>query len=99
MLEAGDALRTWQLASPLRIDEVIAVEPIGDHRLRYLNYEGPISGNRGSVVRWDQGVFDWRRDDPEMVIVRLAGARCQGILEISRDAGTARLAHDQEDGF
>jgi hypothetical protein len=94
MLEAGAVLRTWRLASPLQTNQAIAVQPIGDHRPHYLDYEGPVSGNRGSVVRWDQGEFDWRRDNAETVIVHLAGSRCRGMLEIGLNTNTARLTAD-----
>ncbi len=43
---------------------------IDDHRPEYLVYEGPLSGDRGTVrrlargmvVSWDRGVDVWRRD-------------------------------------
>ena len=38
-----------------------------DHRLHYLQYEGPISGNRGSVRRWASGLF--RCDDSSRVVL------------------------------
>ncbi len=91
MLEIGAALRTWRLAELLTAGKEVNVTPIGDHRLQYLDYEGPVSGNRGTVVRWDRGTFDWQRDDEHVVAVRLAGARCRGRLEIQRDTGIARL--------
>jgi hypothetical protein len=91
MLEAGESLRTWRLAAPLTAEAQIAAQAIGDHRLHYLDYEGPVSGNRGSVSRWDSGTFDWQRDDSAVLAVRLAGARCRGLLEIDLGAGTARF--------
>ena len=30
-----------------------------DHRRAYLDYEGPVSGGRGSVVRVDHGTLRW----------------------------------------
>jgi DNA polymerase Ligase (LigD) len=92
MLEAGGVLRTWRLAAPLSVGVEVAALAIGDHRLQYLDYEGPVSGNRGSVVRWDSGEFDWRRDDHELVAIRMTGTRCRGILEIKSLDGTARLS-------
>lgn len=59
MLETGDVLRTWRLAeAPTDTASVIAAEPLPDHRLAYLEYEGFVSGNRGSVKRWDSGTFE-----------------------------------------
>lgn len=61
MLEAGDVLKTWRLPEPPRAG-TMTVEPLPDHRVRYLDYEGPVSGDRGAVARWDAGVFE-RVDD------------------------------------
>jgi DNA polymerase Ligase (LigD) len=85
MLETGGALRTWRLPSPPQADQVIPIEPIGDHRLIYLDYEGPVSGNRGSVRRRDWGTFAAVRDDPRLLAVDLHGQRIQGRLELFED--------------
>jgi hypothetical protein len=37
-------------------DEV-AVEPLGDHRREYLEFEGEVSGGRGSVIRVARGEY------------------------------------------
>ena len=47
MLEAGDVLRTWRLAAPPGADQPIGATATFEHRLAYLDYEGPISGGRG----------------------------------------------------
>jgi DNA polymerase Ligase (LigD) len=91
MLEAGPVLRTWRLAAPPEAGVDVAAQPIGDHRLHYLDYEGPVSGNRGFVVRWDGGTFEWQKGDSEDVAVRLTGARCRGMLTILTVRGIARL--------
>lgn len=48
-LESGDILKTWRLDRPPE-DNPSQVEPIGDHRKAYLDYEGPVSGDRGRVT-------------------------------------------------
>lgn len=58
MLESGDVLRTWRLAAAPAPGLCVAAEAIGDHRRAYLDYEGPVSGNRGHVQQWDRGSFD-----------------------------------------
>lgn len=59
MLEADGALQTWRLNEPpRRAGQVIAATPLPSHRLAYLDYEGPVSGNRGTVRRWDHGTFE-----------------------------------------
>ena len=54
------------LAEPAPGSEA-SVEPIGDHRLLYLDYEGPVSGNRGTVKCWDAGTFEWIADTAERI--------------------------------
>ena len=83
MLEAGAVLRTWRLAATPRPGVAIRAESLGDHRKLYLDYEGPVSRNRGQVKRWDAGVFTTLEDHLERIAIRLQGARCSGnaILE------------------
>jgi hypothetical protein len=83
MLEAGGVLRTWRLAQPPTAGAAIKAVALGDHRLHYLDYEGPVSGGRGTVTRWDRGtyeeeggVFEWR------------GARVRGRARLDGDYWT-----------
>jgi len=55
MLAGGEALATWALAERPDAAGPVAARSLADHRVAYLDYEGPISGGRGSVTRWDQG--------------------------------------------
>jgi hypothetical protein len=87
MLECGDILRTWRLAQPPRAGAAIAAAATFDHRLVYLDYEGPISGNRGRVIRRDAGTFSWQRQDVEYVEVRLEGGQLRGVLRLEQVAG------------
>jgi hypothetical protein len=81
-LEAGDVLRSWRLTAPPRPDAPFAAEATADHRKLYLDYEGPVSGGRGRVVRWDAGSFDWLEATDEVVRVSLQGGRLVGVLEL-----------------
>src|SRR5690349_2318886 len=82
LLDAGGVLRAWRvLAEPAPGSEAL-VEPIGDHRLLYLDYEGPVSGNRGTVKRWDAGTFEWIADTAERIEVALQGKRLKGRVVI-----------------
>ena len=80
LLEAGDACRTWRLFSE-PVAWPVAVERIADHRLHYLSYEGPVSGDRGSVKRWDFGTYIADGD-----AIYLDGERLQGRFRITADA-------------
>lgn len=84
MIEAGAKLRTWKLARPPAHDQPQAAVATFDHRLLYLTYEGPISGNRGHVVRWDGGTFSEELVDPNTFRLRLDGNRLHGIVELRR---------------
>ncbi|HJZ58253.1 MAG TPA: DNA polymerase ligase N-terminal domain-containing protein [Gemmataceae bacterium] len=86
LLEAGAVLRSWRLLGEPAVGRDVPAEPNFDHRLLYLDYEGPLSGDRGRVRRWDAGTFDWVEDGPERVVVELNGGRlrCRAELVSSR---------------
>lgn len=85
MLECGAVLRTWRLAEMPGAAGSIAVEALPDHRRRYLDYEGPVSGGRGHVRRIDAGTFHpaeslmASRAEPEF---ELRGSRLRGHVRI-----------------
>jgi hypothetical protein len=86
MLEAGDVLRTWRLTRAPQYGEPVPAEPSFDHRPVYLDYEGPVSGNRGTVVRWDAGTFTWLEEAEDRVVLRLQGQRLLGEAVLRRSA-------------
>ncbi len=86
MLEAGDVLRTWRLAAPPQPGQAVMATSLGNHRRIYLDYQGPVSGNRGRVVRWDAGTFNWQTDEANRLVVRLDGGRLRGTATLQRDA-------------
>src|SRR5262245_25157144 len=83
MLEAGEALRTWRLDAPPRPGTPVQATPSFDHRLLYLDYEGPVSGDRGTVKRWDAGEFVWLNESPPRLRMDFRGSRLvgPGLLE------------------
>ncbi len=87
MLEAGPALRTWRLEAPPRDGETISATALFDHRLVYLDYEGPISGGRGRVTRWDFGTYTAPLQDESPILVQLHGERLQGVLRLEQIDG------------
>jgi hypothetical protein len=84
LLEQDGALRTWRLAQPPEGDGPIDAEELADHRLAYLDYEGPVSGGRGTVARWDVGTYETIELTAERVVVRLAGEKSRGAAELRR---------------
>ena len=93
LLEAGPVLRSWRLPPGLEPETEVPAEPTPDHRPLYLDYEGPVSGGRGTVGRVDAGTFEATNDQAECVVVWLAGRRLVGRLTLSRTEHrwTARL--------
>lgn len=83
-LEVGPVLSSWRLAErPDRCDSVPA-ERAPDHRLEYLEYEGPISNERGSVVRWDRGHYTTRSRSSDRWLLRFEGEQMRGVWCLSR---------------
>lgn len=83
-------LRTWALDSEPGLDPTIAHE-LPRHRPDYLDYEGPVSGGRGTVRRLDAGACDPVQIDSDRVVLRLHGAAFRGQLRLDRvDAQTSR---------
>jgi hypothetical protein len=82
MLEDGNVLRTWRLLQVPAAGRTAKAEQLADHRLAYLDYEGPVSGGRGNVARWDHGTYDaivaGRFD-----CLRLHGTRDLAIAELA----------------
>jgi hypothetical protein len=83
MLEDGDVLRTWRLAAPPRPGENVPAGRIADHRKAYLDYEGPVSGGRGTVSRWDAGTYTVVGEGDGWLSVNLEGARVRGPARLS----------------
>jgi len=67
MFEIDGMLRTWATAPIERFDQSIELDchRLADHRIDYLDYEGEISGDRGSVSRVLSGSFRLIEDLPD----------------------------------
>jgi hypothetical protein len=91
MVEQGETLRTWALAEEPTPDRDIPAEPLADHRLAYLDYEGSISGNRGRVMQWDRGECTVEESTPQRFVVTAIGQKLIGRVEVilAVDAKTA----------
>lgn len=55
---------------------------LADHRLAYLDYEGPLSGNRGSVRCVDRGTYDVVKECSERLVVELQGSILSGSVTL-----------------
>lgn len=87
MLERGGALRTWALDAPVAPHLDIPARSLPDHRLAYLDYEGPVSRDRGSVRRIADGAYEILAWDEDRVIVRTRSDQLMGEIEVSCRGG------------
>lgn len=85
LLEQGESCRTWRLLKAPDSSGDISAEALADHRLMYLDFEGPVSGDRGMVTRWDAGTFEWLANGDELVEVRLTGRRLNGVARLDEN--------------
>jgi hypothetical protein len=85
MLEVGESLRTWELNEVPTPGATVLAAPLPDHRPDYLQYEGPISGERGTVRRFDCGTYETVGENQVELEVRLEGERLQGRLHLRPD--------------
>lgn len=97
MLESDGVLKTWRLGSPPVLDgEAMAVTALPDHRLLYLDYEGPVSGGRGTVKCWDCGEYEGK-PSAKSWRVELQGAKIQGWA-VMNEGMTVRFCTQLPDG-
>jgi len=84
MLQRGPALSTWALPQAPDSAQPVIAESLPDHRLTYLDYEGPLSGGRGAVSRWDRGTFEIEQETSTELRVNLIGERLCGRVCLRR---------------
>lgn len=66
-LEKEDFLMSWILPAQLSDQMNTFVTPNRNHRKDYLDYEGPISQDRGTIHRVQQGRLLWKQSDKNLV--------------------------------
>ena len=83
LLEQDQSLATWQLYhDPLAGGkELFRIE---DHRKLYLDYEGPIEGDRGEVSRVCAGTYSLLEKNSQLWRVRLTSVVLEGEFELRR---------------
>jgi hypothetical protein len=85
MLEGTDGLATWALAAPPAPGRAVAATRLADHRALYLDFEGPLSGDRGRVTRWDTGSYHLTAQSATVWQVMLSGRVLRGQLLLEAD--------------
>lgn len=84
MIEDGESLRTWAVDAPIEAGVELPARELLAHRQIYLEYEGAISGGRGTVRRWDAGTCEVREWGESWVLVDLRGSQLVGEIELRR---------------
>ena len=82
MLEHHRALLTWQLPSPDLCTLPLQARRIANHRLAYLEYEGPLTGDRGAVTRVEAGRVTIRDLNDTLCAFDLSGGRFEGAFRL-----------------
>ena len=101
MLEGDEKLATWRLAcKPDAVGhEGDEARRIFDHPKRFLDYEGPLSGDRGSVTRVDGGTYQTLAQSETQWRIRLKGWIMTGCYILTRaDASTDEWTISHREG-
>ncbi len=80
MFEIEGSLRTWATARIDRFDKLIELDCqlLADHRVAYLDYEGELSGGRGSVRRILSGTITVIEDGRDRFVAQLSWQQLSG---------------------
>jgi hypothetical protein len=84
LLERDGVLKAWRLPAGFDPTTPVPAEPNFDHRPVYLDYEGPLSGDRGRVTRWDGGGLEWESVSADEIRIRLDGIHLRGRFRLVR---------------
>lgn len=77
-------LLTWELADNIfdeSLPATFSALQLADHRLIYLNYQGAVSGNRGTVQQVLCGELQWQEISEQRVTAKLPQRQQQITLE------------------
>lgn len=97
MLEQDGRLRTWRLLGEPQAGAVVAAESLPDHRIDYLDYEGPVSGGRGSVRRLEAGEYAVVHEAEGELSVRLCARRGNLIATLQSKVDSPSWRFDAEE--
>lgn len=91
MLEQERVLETYTLWQFPRLDEPELATRDADHRMIYLEYEGPVSGERGYVLREDSGTYEALERTKTGITLHVNGQRLTGRLILRLDPDSPAL--------
>ena len=80
----GDGLKTFEICVPPEAwGKPSIARQLPDHRHHYLDYEGPLSGNRGYVARVMEGHIEWLSKSKHLMTLSLELANFRTAAELS----------------
>jgi len=82
-LEDDLTLKTWRVAKP-SFTESQTAKVSQDHRLQYLDFEGSVSGQRGTVTIFDRGLYTVDAWVDRHIQVAVAGSKLKTRLRLDR---------------
>lgn len=87
LLQQGNRLLGWRGDPQGHFLNGGLVVQTADHRMAFLDYEGPLTGDRGSVRRIDSGPLKWRRFGLDLMEAEIQGLKWRGVLKLKKIAG------------
>ena len=87
MLEANGKLLTWAIPDVPSAGLRTTATKLPDHRLEYLDYEGPVSSNRGEVRRIGAGDYVTQQLHESVATFYLRCATNSLLCELRHDSG------------
>lgn len=93
MLEENGKLLTWALSAPLQLTDEVKFSRLPDHRTAYLQYEGPVSDDRGSVSRVISGTYEWTTEEKNAAILETSSDTWKVTFEMNGKLKIEKLEH------
>jgi len=86
LFDQGETLQAWELPlDPFR-EYSQSAHSLSPHRRHYLDYEGPLSDDRGTVTRVEAGEFVLIAESDARLEYEIAGQRLRGRIVIEQRA-------------
>lgn len=83
MIDSDEGLLTWRVPiQPESISTQIEIVRLSIHRRDYLDYEGPVSKNRGHVTRYDTGRCIVLSESAESLAIEFEGKKLVGHVDL-----------------
>jgi hypothetical protein len=74
---------------PLATENEVDALQLADHRTTYLDYEGALSDDRGSVFRIAEGTYELLRGSANNITCKVQGNLLEGTFTLSRQDDNA----------